>query len=147
MIRAMWSGERAVRLPGEHYSLAGVHPGPQPGHDIGIWLGVYGPRALAVLGETGDGWSMSMGGRVPDSDLAGMHARIDEAAAAAGRDPARIVRMANVGTDITDPDAGAWLVDYARRHRFDVVDLSVPNDPDLVERHLTRLVERVRAEG
>jgi alkanesulfonate monooxygenase SsuD/methylene tetrahydromethanopterin reductase-like flavin-dependent oxidoreductase (luciferase family) len=146
VIRAMWSGERAVRVPGDTYALAGVHPGPQPAHGIGIWLGVYGPRALALLGETADGWSVSTG-RIPDGELAGMHARIDEAAEEAGRDPAAIVRMANVGTDITDPDAGRRLVDFARRHRFDVVDLPVPNEPELVERQLTRIVEQVRAEA
>ena len=30
IVRAMWSGERSVRVPGEHYALAGVHPGPAP---------------------------------------------------------------------------------------------------------------------
>lgn len=146
VVRGMWSGERAVRLPGEHYSLAGVHPGPQPAHGIGIWLGVYGPRALALLGEVADGWSVSAG-RVEDTELAGMHDRIDEAAEAAGRDPAAIVRMANVDADLAGPDTGRRLVAYARRHRFDVVDLPVPDDPDLVERHLTRIVEQVRAEA
>ena len=145
-IRAMWSGERAVRVSGEHYSLAGVHPGPQPTHDVGILLGVYGPRALALLGETADGWSVSTP-RVPEGELSGMHDRIDEAATAAGRDPAAITRMANVGTDLTDPDAGARLVDFARLHRFDVVDLPVPADPDLVERHVSQLVAQVRAQG
>ncbi len=146
VVRALWSTERAVRVAGEHYTLAGVHPGPPPAHPVGIWLGVYGPRALALLGETADGWSVSTP-RVPASELAGMHSRIDEAAAAAGRDPAAIVRMVNIDTDLTDPDAGARLVDFARRHRFDVVDLPVPSDPDLVERHLSRLVEQVRAEA
>ena len=28
VIRAMWSGERAVRFDGSHYRLGGVHPGP-----------------------------------------------------------------------------------------------------------------------
>ena len=55
VIRAMWSGERGLRVPGDHYSVAGVHSGPRPAHDVGIWLGVYGPRALALLGEVADG--------------------------------------------------------------------------------------------
>jgi alkanesulfonate monooxygenase SsuD/methylene tetrahydromethanopterin reductase-like flavin-dependent oxidoreductase (luciferase family) len=146
VIRAMWSGERSVRVPGTVYSLTGVHPGSPPAHPMGIWLGVYGPRALALIGETADGWSVSSG-RIPDEALAEMHARIDEAAAAAGRDPAAITRMVNIGIDITEPDAGPRLVDYARRHRFDVVDLPVPSDAELVERHLSTVVERVRAEG
>lgn len=144
VIRSMWSAERSVKVPGETYGLSGVHPGPPPAHDIGIWLGVYGPRALALLGEVADGWSVSTG-RVDPSDLAGMHARIDEAAAAAGRDPGAITRMANVDADITDPDTGSRLADWARENRFDVVDLPVPPDPDLVERHLSRIVGQVRA--
>jgi alkanesulfonate monooxygenase SsuD/methylene tetrahydromethanopterin reductase-like flavin-dependent oxidoreductase (luciferase family) len=146
VIRAMWSGERGLRVPGEHYSLAGVHSGPRPAHDVGIWLGVYRPRALALLGEVADGWSVSAG-RVDDAQLADMHARIDEAAEAAGRDPDTIVRMANVDADLVAPDTGHRLVDYARRHRFGVVDLTVPDDADLVERHLSRIVEQVRADG
>jgi hypothetical protein len=55
--------------------------------------------------------------------------------------------MANVDADLAGPDTGRRLVAYARRHRFDVVDLPVPDDPDLVERHLTRIVEQVRAEA
>lgn len=39
VIRLMWSGERAARFRGEHYELAGVHPGPRPAHDMGIWVG------------------------------------------------------------------------------------------------------------
>jgi alkanesulfonate monooxygenase SsuD/methylene tetrahydromethanopterin reductase-like flavin-dependent oxidoreductase (luciferase family) len=144
VIRAMWSDERTPRVRGEHYALSGVHPGPAPAHPIGIWLGVYGPRALALLGEVADGWSVSTG-RVDERDLAGMHARIDEAAAAAGRDPAAIARMANVDVDLTAPDAGAGLGDWARKNRFDVVDLSVPDDPDVVARVLPDVVTRIRA--
>ena len=144
VIRAMWSDERTPRVPGEHYALSGIHPGPRPAHPIGIWLGVYGPRALSLLGEVADGWSISTG-RVADADLAGLHARIDDAASAAGRDPAAITRMANVDLDLTAPDAGAGLGDWAREHRFDVVDITVPDDPDLVARHLPAVVERIRA--
>ncbi|RZK73392.1 MAG: LLM class flavin-dependent oxidoreductase, partial [Rhodococcus sp. (in: high G+C Gram-positive bacteria)] len=56
VIRLMWSGERAVYSEGEHYRLAGVHPGPVPAHRIGIWLGVGGPRLLRALGRSADGW-------------------------------------------------------------------------------------------
>jgi alkanesulfonate monooxygenase SsuD/methylene tetrahydromethanopterin reductase-like flavin-dependent oxidoreductase (luciferase family) len=143
VIRAMWSTERAVRIPGAYYQLAGVHPGPPPTHPIGIWLGVYGPRALTLLGEVADGWSVSVG-RVPEDELARMHARIDAAAVDAGRDPEQITRMANLGAELDEPDLGPRLVDYAREHRFDVLDLPVPPDPDYVLDHGSRLVEAVR---
>ena len=61
VIRLMWSDERAVRSDGNTYSLHGLHPGPRPAHDIGIWLGVYKPKGLALVGSTGDGWLPTMG--------------------------------------------------------------------------------------
>src|SRR3954469_6858756 len=48
VIRLMWSSERSVSFSGKHYSLDGAHPGPAPAHDIGIWLGAYGPRMMRV---------------------------------------------------------------------------------------------------
>src|SRR3954454_8418539 len=51
VIRLMWSGERSVSFEGEHYTLEELHPGPQPAHDIGIWLGAYGPRMMRVVGR------------------------------------------------------------------------------------------------
>jgi alkanesulfonate monooxygenase SsuD/methylene tetrahydromethanopterin reductase-like flavin-dependent oxidoreductase (luciferase family) len=95
VIRLMWSGERSVRYAGEHYQLAGVKPGPPPAHPIGLWLGAGGPRMLALLGRTADGWVPSSSWATPDR-LSEMHRRIDEAAAAAGRDPAGIRRLYNV---------------------------------------------------
>jgi len=56
VIRAMWSDERSVRVEGAHYRIAGVHPGPRPGGGLGIWLGAYGPRMLALTGAAADGW-------------------------------------------------------------------------------------------
>ena len=34
---------------GEHYRVKGAHGGPEPAHDIGIWLGAYGPRMMRVV--------------------------------------------------------------------------------------------------
>src|SRR6059058_3260812 len=56
VVRAMWSGERSVSLDGTYYSLSGLHPGPAPAHDIGIWLGAYGPRMVRLTGRVADGW-------------------------------------------------------------------------------------------
>jgi len=54
--RLMWSGQRAVRYDGDFYRLKGLHPGPQPAHDMQIWLGVGGPKLLRYLGGHADGW-------------------------------------------------------------------------------------------
>lgn len=40
VVHIMWSTDRSVRYSGKHYRLPGVHPGPRPAHDMGIWLGV-----------------------------------------------------------------------------------------------------------
>ncbi|PQP25914.1 LLM class flavin-dependent oxidoreductase [Rhodococcus opacus] len=101
VIRLMWSGERAVYSEGEHYRLAGVHPGPVPAHRIGIWLGVGGPRLLRALGRSADGWVPSSS-YFPPEVLPGMHARIDAGAADAGRDPSSIVRAYNVFGQVSD---------------------------------------------
>jgi alkanesulfonate monooxygenase SsuD/methylene tetrahydromethanopterin reductase-like flavin-dependent oxidoreductase (luciferase family) len=100
VIRLVWSGERNLRFTGEHYSLAGAHSGPVPVHSIGIWLGVYGPRALRLAGRLADGWVPSLQGDT--TFLSEGAARIDDAATDAGRDPSQIRRIVNVNGQITD---------------------------------------------
>ena len=95
VIRLMWSERRSVRFQGEHYQLSGVKPGPMPVHDIGIWLGVLGPRLLKAVGRVADGWVPSYAFAGPEK-LPEMHGRIDEGAAEAGRDPATIRRVYNL---------------------------------------------------
>lgn len=128
VVRLVWSGQRALRFDGEHYRLAGAQSGPTPAHDIGIWLGVYGPRALRLAGRAADGWVPSLRGDV--DALADMVGRLDEAAEEAGRDPGDIRRILNVTGTITDGHADGvlhgpvdqWvdqLTDLALRHGFD----------------------------
>jgi alkanesulfonate monooxygenase SsuD/methylene tetrahydromethanopterin reductase-like flavin-dependent oxidoreductase (luciferase family) len=101
IIRRTWSGERSVSVQGEHYAVQGFHPGPPPAHPIGIWLGAYKPRMLALTGRAADGWVPSLGNR-PPAALAEMRQRVDDAATAAGRDPRAIRRVLNVGGTIAD---------------------------------------------
>ena len=100
VIRRIWSGERNLRFEGDHYRLAGVHSGPVPAHPIGIWLGVYGPRALRLAGQVADGWVPSL----PDDlkTLREMTERLDGGAADAGREPDEVRRVLNVRGAITD---------------------------------------------
>jgi alkanesulfonate monooxygenase SsuD/methylene tetrahydromethanopterin reductase-like flavin-dependent oxidoreductase (luciferase family) len=99
VIRLMWGGERAVRFEGKHYQLAGVNTGPAPAHPIGIWVGAYKPRMLSLIGRVADGWVPSLG-YVQPADVREGNRRIDEAAAAAGRDPKLIRRVLNAGADV-----------------------------------------------
>ena len=100
VIRKVWSGERNLRFEGEHYRLAGAHSGPVPDRRIGIWLGVYGPRALRLAGRVADGWVPSFRGEL--QPLREMSGRLEEGAVEAGRDPGELRRILNVGGVITD---------------------------------------------
>lgn len=95
VMRLVWSEERSARFEGEFYSLRGMRPGPRPAHDIGIWVGAYGPRMLELIGRNADGWVPSLGRMSPER-LPEMQARIDEAAVEAGREPREIRRACNV---------------------------------------------------
>jgi alkanesulfonate monooxygenase SsuD/methylene tetrahydromethanopterin reductase-like flavin-dependent oxidoreductase (luciferase family) len=108
MIRRTWSGERSVSFGGSHYAVHGFHPGPPPAHEIGIWLGAYGPRMLALTGRVADGWVPSLGTR-PVEEIAAMARRVDAAAEAAGRDPRAIRRVLNAGGMIADGPVTARL--------------------------------------
>jgi alkanesulfonate monooxygenase SsuD/methylene tetrahydromethanopterin reductase-like flavin-dependent oxidoreductase (luciferase family) len=100
VIRLVWTGTRNLRFDGLHYRLAGAQSGPVPAHPIGIWLGVYGPRALRLAGRVADGWVPSLRGEL--QPLRDMARRLDDAAAEAGRDPGAIRRVLNLGGSITD---------------------------------------------
>lgn len=105
VIRALWSTDRGLRVGGAHHALDGVHGGPAPAHDIGIWLGAVGPRMLGVTGRLADGWVPSLPYVGPDR-LPEAHERIDQAALRAGRDPAIIHRVYNISGTITDGGRG-----------------------------------------
>jgi alkanesulfonate monooxygenase SsuD/methylene tetrahydromethanopterin reductase-like flavin-dependent oxidoreductase (luciferase family) len=107
LLRLLWSDQRSVRFTGQHYRVAGVRPGPAPAHPIRIWVGAYGPRMLQLVGRLADGWVPSAG-YLPPERLAAAQARIDDAAAAAGRDPAAVRRLYNVSGRI-GPGGGGFL--------------------------------------
>jgi alkanesulfonate monooxygenase SsuD/methylene tetrahydromethanopterin reductase-like flavin-dependent oxidoreductase (luciferase family) len=101
IIRASWAGQ-PFSYRGQQYQVPDAQPGPRPAHDIGIWLGVFGPRAARLVGAKADGWSVSAP-YVPPQRLAELGGIITESAREAGRDPDRIVRLYNVMGLIT-PD-------------------------------------------
>jgi alkanesulfonate monooxygenase SsuD/methylene tetrahydromethanopterin reductase-like flavin-dependent oxidoreductase (luciferase family) len=101
IIRRFWSGERSISYEGRHHQVAGLHPGPPPAHEIGIWIGAYKPRMLDLTGRLADGWLPSYG-RAPPEAIPEMAERVDEGAARAGRDPGAIRRLYNVSGTIAD---------------------------------------------
>jgi alkanesulfonate monooxygenase SsuD/methylene tetrahydromethanopterin reductase-like flavin-dependent oxidoreductase (luciferase family) len=154
VIRAVWSGDRGLRVGGDHYRLAGAHAGPEPAHPIGIWLGVYGPRALQLAGRVADGWVPSLRGEL--QPLADMTARLDDAAAAAGRNPAEIRRVLNVAGQITDGTSDGlahgpvdqWvdeLTDLVVTHGFDTFVLWAEGE-DQLPRFAEEVIPATRAQ-
>jgi alkanesulfonate monooxygenase SsuD/methylene tetrahydromethanopterin reductase-like flavin-dependent oxidoreductase (luciferase family) len=114
VIRLMWSGERSVSFKGGYYRLEDARPGPAPVHPMGIWLGAFRPRMISLVGKKADGWLPSFGVLSADELRAG-NERIDEAAEAAGRDPAQIRRALNLQGVIADgrtPPEGELPVAY-----------------------------------
>ena len=56
VIRAMWAVDGgSVRVDGRHHRVWGAHPGPAPAHDVGIWLGAYKERMLALTAASRTG--------------------------------------------------------------------------------------------
>jgi hypothetical protein len=82
-------------VAGEQYRVWGAKRGPQPAHDISIWIGARKPRMLRLIGEKADGWLPSLF-YLQHGDLDRGNRIIDDAASAAGRDPRQIRRLLNV---------------------------------------------------
>ena len=142
IIRATWdTSQRSVRLDGEHYRAAGVHPGPAPAHDIEIWIGAIGPKMLALTGRVGDGWLPSQA-YVPPEQLAEKNGRIDDAALAAGREPAQIRRLYNVNPS-TDPAWAESLAELAVGHGMSTF-IVAGDDPRVVQEFGTEIAPAVR---
>jgi alkanesulfonate monooxygenase SsuD/methylene tetrahydromethanopterin reductase-like flavin-dependent oxidoreductase (luciferase family) len=97
VIRGIWDAaeRRPLRAGGEYYRVAGAKRGPAAAHDIPIWIGAYKPRMLRLTGRKADGWLPSLSYLQPGHLQRGNRV-IDEAAAAAGRDPREITRLLNV---------------------------------------------------
>ncbi|UNK71349.1 LLM class flavin-dependent oxidoreductase [Microbacterium sp. H1-D42] len=98
IIRGIWDAGNPERLvvDGKHHQVVGAKRGPAPAHDIGIWLGALKPRMLRLIGRKADGWLPSMGYMKSLDELTDANARIDDAAAGAGRDPRAIRRLVNI---------------------------------------------------
>jgi alkanesulfonate monooxygenase SsuD/methylene tetrahydromethanopterin reductase-like flavin-dependent oxidoreductase (luciferase family) len=139
VIRLMWSGERGVRFEGKYYQLAGVHTGPAPAHPIGIWLGAYKPRMLSLVGRAADGWVPSLG-YVQPADLLEGNRRIDEAAAAAGRDPRSIRRVLNAGADVSPEQLTSLTVENG----MDTFVIGGLEDPEALRWFASDIVPAVR---
>ncbi len=102
VIRGAWA-HSGFTQDGRQHSVRDLELEPQPARPIPVWLGTFGPRALAVTGRLADGWIPSLG-YLPTEELPAMRRRIDAAAEAAGRSPDQIRSILNLAVNI-DPAA------------------------------------------
>jgi G6PDH family F420-dependent oxidoreductase len=64
VMRALWSGEQVTHR-GRHYTVESARIYTRPDGDIPVLVSAFGPRALAVAIEHGDGWVTTS----PDTDM------------------------------------------------------------------------------
>lgn len=157
LIRRFWdTPERGINHDGEHYRLGGVKAGPPPAHDVGIWVGGYGPKMLQLIGRVADGWVPTANILSKEELVAKQHA-VDEAAEAAGRDPAAVRRLLNVGGLITNASTQEWLTGPAEHWIEELTSLAVEDgfdsfvfwpeeDHDTQLRAFAEVADQVRAE-
>jgi hypothetical protein len=152
VIRALWTPGRGARTEGEHYRLAGAEPGPFPAHDIGIWLGVYKPRGLALTGRVADGWLPSSP-YLPPEQLGAANAVIDRAADQAGRDRAAIRRLYNVvgsfdgpGREFLQGPPAVWVEQLAELALTESMSgfILMADSADLIRRYAAEVAPAVR---
>jgi alkanesulfonate monooxygenase SsuD/methylene tetrahydromethanopterin reductase-like flavin-dependent oxidoreductase (luciferase family) len=114
LIKALCGGPDPVTFDGDFYQVYGLDPAPVPAPPV--WTGSVGPKSLAVTGRAADGWVPSMGSDWLSTLYRESRPKIDEAAAAVGRDPSAIVNIFNFGGRITDSplaqtrgEDGRWI--------------------------------------
>ena len=117
IMREMWSG-RAVEVQGVHFAVCGARITPPPTHAIPIWIGSYGPRALALAGAMADGWIPSVGRIGVDRSLELLRT-VRDAAVAAGREPEVITYACNV--PIGNQGGGGASERYAPRGTAELI--------------------------
>jgi alkanesulfonate monooxygenase SsuD/methylene tetrahydromethanopterin reductase-like flavin-dependent oxidoreductase (luciferase family) len=137
IIRAIWNPaeRRGVFLEGEHYRVRGAKRGPEPTHDISIWLGALKPRMLRLTGRKADGWLPSLP-RFTLDELERANRIIDGAATAAGRDPREIRRLLNLGGGFVDgppQQSVSELLPFVLERGFSTFILPT-DDVDTIER-------------
>jgi alkanesulfonate monooxygenase SsuD/methylene tetrahydromethanopterin reductase-like flavin-dependent oxidoreductase (luciferase family) len=132
--------EQAIAEIREFWQAEGKFEGPPPAHPIGIWLGAYKPRMLRVTGALADGWIPSMGYLPPEQVPEAMK-RIDDAAAAEGREPTAIRRVYNLPSDSTPEPA--QIADFATELGFDTFIFS-SLEPGEFERVAKDVIPAVR---
>ena len=114
LVRALSGGGGPVSFDGRFHRVTDLDPASAPAPPI--WTGSVGPKSLAVTGRLADGWVPPRGGDWLNPRVGAARQIIDQAAADAGRDPATIRSIYNVGgtiaattVDVPRDDSGRWV--------------------------------------
>ena len=106
IIRGVWR-QPGFSYAGRVHAVTEAELEPKPQRAIPIWLGTFGPRALALTGRYADGWIPSLG-YAGSGRLAGMRDVVLSAARDAGRAPDAVTCAlhleVSVGQRAEDPD-------------------------------------------
>ncbi|MBU2668468.1 TIGR03842 family LLM class F420-dependent oxidoreductase [Actinoplanes bogorensis] len=117
VIRGLANGEK-VQLRGTEQQFAWA-----PDSRLEVWVAAYGPKALALTGEVGDGYILQLA----DPDIAAwMIGAVRQAAERAGRDPMSIkfcvAAPAYVGDDLAHQrEQTRWFGGMVGNHVADIV--------------------------
>ena len=158
VIRGLWS-ERSFTFEGRLHRTDQAEVEPKPDHRIPIWLGTFGPRALAVTGRVADGWIPSLE-LAPPERVPAMRDRIMATAREAGRRPENITLAYNVVIRVDErPGSEPFVVtgppDAVAEQVLGFVELGftafnfIPFGPDpgeQAERLAREVISAVRAE-
>jgi alkanesulfonate monooxygenase SsuD/methylene tetrahydromethanopterin reductase-like flavin-dependent oxidoreductase (luciferase family) len=159
VLRALWSTEATsppgVTRPDPYYPLAGATNEPAPVSPGGpqLWLGVGGPRGIALAATQADGWVMPAvdirSGRSTDlDDFSRGRDAIIEGLMAIGRDPATFEFGAQFPAGSTSEDRATALArgnDAVRRGATHVlVNLRPRSGPDGVDAVAREVAEPLR---
>ena len=108
VIRGLWANS-PFTYEGSLFHADDATLEPKPAHEIPIWLGTFGPRALAATGRVADGWIPSLELAPPEKAVV-MRDRIFAAARAEGRDPERITCVYNFEVRVGEHDPRPHVV-------------------------------------
>jgi alkanesulfonate monooxygenase SsuD/methylene tetrahydromethanopterin reductase-like flavin-dependent oxidoreductase (luciferase family) len=142
IMRGLWS-EPSLSYDGRLHHTDGAELEPKPVAPIPIWMGTFGPRALAMTGRLADGWIPSLGSAPPEQATL-MRDRLLAAAKDAGRDPAEITCAYHVQVRVdahaaADPSVVSGSVEAVVERLLGFVDLGfgtlsfAPFGPGLAE--------------
>jgi alkanesulfonate monooxygenase SsuD/methylene tetrahydromethanopterin reductase-like flavin-dependent oxidoreductase (luciferase family) len=100
LVKLLSGGGPPVTYQGRHYQVNQIEPAPVAA--LPVWTGSVGPKSLAVTGRVADGWIPGRASDWRSERYRESRPIIDEAAAAAGRDPREIRTVFNFPGRITD---------------------------------------------